>query len=58
MSLSGKIRMFVGTDPGTNPAAGKVYVWIEEISSEIVWRYRDENGVVENIGSAGASTAV
>jgi len=55
MSTDGIIRLYVNSDPGFNPPAGRIFVWIETIINKKVFRYRDENGVVDDIGTNGTT---
>ena len=54
--LNGLTELFLAGDPGAGivPEAGFIFKWIERTSpTEVVLRYKDENGLVANIGVIG-----
>jgi len=48
-----QLLLRTGEPTGADPSAGRIFKWVEKAGNEFIYKYKDENGVVGNIGSSG-----
>jgi len=51
-----KIFLRSGEPVGLDPNIGRIYKWVEKVGADVLYKYKDENGVVGTIGTSGAVT--
>jgi len=56
--FDGLKEILLSADPGSgvNPDPGYIFKWIQKVGIDYLYKYKDENGVVGNIGSSGAAS--